>query len=99
VLEYINGKNFFNGIIIQEFSTKKQVLTGQKYNIFKGTEAGFTEGPHLYYRDGYYYLITAEGGTWYDHCVTIARSRDILGPYEIYQDNPIAGKSREKGCH
>lgn len=94
--KYANGKNYFNGIIIQEYSLEKKILIGQKYNIFKGTEAGFTEGPHLYRRNGYYYLITAEGGTWYDHCVTIARSNNLFGPYEIYSDNPILTSKNNK---
>lgn len=87
--EYVNGRNIFNGIVIQEYSHEKKTLIGPRYNIFRGTEAGFTEGPHLYKRNGYYYLLTAEGGTWYNHCVTIARSKNILGPYEIHPENPI----------
>ena len=43
--------------------------------IFTGTSIGFTEAPHLYKRNGYYYLITAEGGTGWGHAVTMARSR------------------------
>ena len=45
-------------------------------NIFKGTPLGFTEAPHLYKRNGWYYLLTAEGGTGWGHAVTMARSRD-----------------------
>lgn len=86
--EYIDGKNI-SGIVIQEYSNEKKTLIGQKYNIFKGTAVGSTEGPHLYMRNGYYYLLTAEGGTWYNHCITVARSRCILGPYEIHPENPI----------
>ena len=44
--------------------------------IFRGTPLGFTEAPHLYKRGGYYYLLTAEGGTGWGHAVTMARSRD-----------------------
>jgi xylan 1,4-beta-xylosidase len=47
-----------------------------------------TEGPHLYKKDGYYYLLTAEGGTEYEHACTIARSRWIEGPYEVRPGNP-----------
>ncbi|MEO1655989.1 MAG: family 43 glycosylhydrolase, partial [Bacteroidota bacterium] len=54
-----------------------------------GTELGCTEGPHLYQKDGYYYLICAEGGTEYAHAVTFARSRNLLGPYETHPQNPI----------
>src|SRR5690606_9841449 len=37
-------------------------------------------------RDGWYYLITAEGGTGYDHAVTLARARQIDGPYELHPE-------------
>ncbi|KAH8171629.1 glycosyl hydrolases family 43 domain-containing protein [Sarocladium implicatum] len=48
-----------------------------------------TEGPHIYKRDGWYYLIAAEGGTFEHHMLSISRSRDIWGPYESYENNPI----------
>ena len=47
------------------------------------------EAPHLYKKDGYYYLIIAEGGTGYTHAVTVARSESITGPYESSKRNPI----------
>ena len=47
------------------------------------------EGPHLYKKDGWYYLMIAEGGTEMGHMETIARSRDIWGPYESCPHNPI----------
>lgn len=50
--------------------------------IYPGTELGLVEGPHLYRRGGWYYLLTAEGGTSYSHAVTLARARDVAGPYE-----------------
>lgn len=41
------------------------------------------EGPHLFKRDGYYYLTLAAGGGVYDgHHQVIARSRALHGPYE-----------------
>lgn len=47
------------------------------------------EGPHLYKKDGYYYLIMAEGGTGEGHRVTVARSKTIDGVYESCPYNPI----------
>jgi xylan 1,4-beta-xylosidase len=47
---------------------------------------GFTEAPHVYRRNGYYYLLTAEGGTGWGHAVTMARSRELTGPYELQPD-------------
>lgn len=47
------------------------------------------EGPHLYKKDGYYYLMNAEGGTGSNHSITISRSRSVWGPYEGNPNNPI----------
>ena len=47
------------------------------------------EAPHIYQRNGYYYLMAAEGGTAYNHSEVIFRSKDITGPYEVYAGNPI----------
>ena len=50
---------------------------------------GCTEGPRIYHIGSWYYLVVAEGGTGYSHCVTIARSDNVLGPYETMPDNPL----------
>jgi xylan 1,4-beta-xylosidase len=80
------GRNRFAGIVLQEYSAAERKLVGERHLIFQGTAIGFTEGPHLYKRNGYYYLLTAEGGTGWGHAVTLARSRDLLGPYELHPD-------------
>ena len=72
----------FSGILLQEYSEAEQKLVGPIHNIYKGTSAGLVEGPHLYKRDGYYYLLTAEGGTFYAHTAGFARSKTIDGMYE-----------------
>lgn len=74
----------FAGILLQEFDPKLGTLVGEPRNIFTGSPHGLVEGPHLTKRDGWYYLTTAEGGTGYDHAVTMARSRRIDGPYELH---------------
>lgn len=89
IWDHRQGYNLFGGIVLQEYDPAEQKLVGPVTNIFKGTELGYTEGPHLYKRDGYYYLLTAEGGTGYDHAVTMARSRDLVGPYQVDPQNPI----------
>jgi len=80
------GQNRFAGIVLQEYSPGDRRLIGERHVIFKGTSIGFTEAPHLYKRDGYYYLIVAEGGTGWGHAVTMARSRTLTGPYELHPD-------------
>jgi xylan 1,4-beta-xylosidase len=80
------GQNRFAGIVLQEYSVAERRLVGQRVNIFTGTPLGLTEAPHLYRRNGYYYLLTAEGGTGWGHAVTMARSRNLTGPYELHPD-------------
>jgi len=80
------GNNRFAGIVLHEYSVKERRLIGERVNIFKGTALGFTEAPHLYKRNGWYYLLTAEGGTHWNHAVTMARSRNLTGPYELHPD-------------
>jgi xylan 1,4-beta-xylosidase len=83
------GRNRFAGIVLQEYSAKEQKLVGRRQVIFEGTPLGFTEGPHLYKRNGYYYLLTAEGGTGWGHAATLARSRELTGPYELHPEKYI----------
>ncbi|CZR61324.1 related to xylosidase : arabinofuranosidase [Phialocephala subalpina] len=57
--------------------------------IWNGTGGSSPEGPHIYKKDRYYYLMIAEGGTQLGHMETIARSTNITGPYEEYENNLI----------
>lgn len=79
----------FAGIVLQEWDHASGKLIGPRKNIFLGTELDLVEGPHLYKRNGWYYLLTAEGGTAYEHACTLARSRDIWGPYELHPQKYI----------
>jgi xylan 1,4-beta-xylosidase len=88
-------KNKFGGVLLQEYSPLEKRLVGEPINIFKGTSLGKTEGPHLYKINGYYYLIAAEGGTGLGHSVTLARAKNIYGPYEVAPNNPILTSSED----
>ena len=79
----------FHGIVLQQYSNYRDRLVGEPKLIFKGSQYGLTEAPHLYKIGEYYYLLTAEGGTGYGHMATIARSKEIEGPYEIHPENPL----------
>lgn len=63
-------------------------LTPSK-RLWTGDGGRYPESPHIYRKDGWYYLMISEGGTEYGHMVTIARSRWIDGPYETNPSNPI----------
>jgi xylan 1,4-beta-xylosidase len=86
IWDFRPGRNRFAGIALQEYSREKRKLVGPSHTIFKGTSIGFTEAPHLYKRNGYYYLLTAEGSTGWGHAVTMARSQQLTGPYELHPD-------------
>ncbi len=79
----------FAGILMQEYDAGAGKLVGPVMNIFAGSPHGLVEGPHLFKRNGWYYLTTAEGGTGYDHAVTMARSRSLDGPYELHPDTHL----------
>lgn len=79
----------FNGIVLQEYDGKEQKLIGKPEMIFRGTDIKLTEAPHIYKVGDYYYLLTAEGGTTYAHVASIARAKNLTGPYEIHPENPL----------
>ena len=81
--------NHFPGILLQEYSPAQKCLIGCSTLIFTGSTMGLTEGPHLYKQGGFYYLMTAEGGTSQGHAVTLCRSAHREGPYEIDPQNPL----------
>ncbi|WP_436264633.1 glycoside hydrolase family 43 protein [Pseudoduganella sp. LjRoot289] len=81
-------------IWLQQFDPKTATMTGPRREIINGgadlsSKPFWTEAPHLYRKDGYYYLIAAQGGTGDQHSEVVFRSRAITGPYENYAGNPI----------
>jgi alpha-N-arabinofuranosidase len=66
--------------------------------IWKGTGGIWPEGPHLYRRGEWYYLVTAEGGTSYGHSVVVARSRTPHGPFVASPHGPLL-THRERPRH
>lgn len=78
-------------IWIQELDLEEGKLVGESISIFDGSmkHTIWAEGPHLYHKDNYYYLLLAEGGTAYDHSVVVARSLSVSGPYESCPHNPV----------
>lgn len=70
----------FGGIVVQEFDPSRMAMCGEPAKIFE--KACLIEGPNLYKRDGRYFLLLAEGGTSWNHAVSIVRSHSIFGPWE-----------------
>jgi len=76
------------GITMAEIDTSTGKLKSTKKVIWNGSGAACLEGPHLFRHNGWYYLLAAQGG-FHDHMETIARSRELFGPYESCERNPI----------
>lgn len=77
-------------ICLVEYSAEKKEILGYPRRIWSGgTDRGCIEAPHLYRRNGYYYIMCAEGGTGYGHSVTMGRAENIWGPYQSDPMNPI----------
>lgn len=77
-------------ICLVEYDPAKKEIIGYPERIWRGgTDRGCIEAPHLTKRGEYYYLMCAEGGTGYNHCVTMGRSAKAGGPYVKDPANPI----------
>ena len=83
-----------NGIGFAELDPETFQLKTDPVVIWEGDGDSSPEGPHLYKKDGYYYLLIAEGGTEMGHKVNIARSTNIRGPYASNPGNPILTQKR-----
>lgn len=81
--------NGFKGVLVQQMDPETGALLGERRKVYSGSGIGCTEGPRIYHIGSWYYLVVAEGGTGYSHCVTIARSDNVFGPYETMPDNPL----------
>lgn len=91
----VNMINGFKGILVTEIDAQDYTLKGETRKVYGGSGIGCTEGPHLYHVGEWYYLLVAEGGTGYGHCVTLARARSVWGPYETAPENPILTSNTE----
>lgn len=87
--DHRTGNHPFAGILLQEWDRGRRQVTGPLHRVFDGTSLAHTEGPHVYRTGGWYYLLTAEGGTSWSHAVTVARSRTLTGPYEADPSGPL----------
>ena len=94
-----------NGLDLQGrvsiFLCELDPFTGKKHTETKlisyGCGGRYPEAPHIYKKNGYYYLMLAEGGTEYGHMETIMRSKSIYGPFEECPHNPILSHRNTPG--
>ncbi|MGB6354130.1 MAG: glycoside hydrolase family 43 protein, partial [Steroidobacteraceae bacterium] len=91
------GKPQYEGhraIWIQQFDLKARALIGPRRVLIDGgvdfsQMPVWIEGPHLYKRRGWYYLMCAEGGTGMQHSEVVLRGHSPWGPFIAYSGNPI----------
>lgn len=76
----------------KRISELKKVYDGWQYPEDWVVECFCDESPKLFYRNGYYYLVTAQGGTTgpsTSHMAVVARSKNIEGPWQNSPNNPL----------
>jgi alpha-N-arabinofuranosidase len=77
-------------IWLQELDPDAMKLIGERHYLWRGCCGGvWAEGPHIYKKNGYYYLLISEGGTSFDHALSVAISKEITGPYQNNPRNPV----------
>lgn len=81
-------KRYKGQLVIQEYSVQEQRMIGEAVTIYASAET-FLEGPHIYKRNGYYYLFAADTGTGEGHGQSMLRSKSLFGPYEAYEGNSL----------
>ena len=86
-----------SAFLLYEIDIKTGKLLAGPQKIWWGTGGRYAEGPHIYKKDGFYYLMAAEGGTEEVHSETIARSNTIWGPYTENPANPILAHANAAG--
>jgi len=86
---YVTSTDGLLGLGMCEIDPSTGARLTELRHIWRGTGGRYAEGPHVYKKDGLYYLMISEGGTEYGHKVTIARSRELMGPYRSNPANPI----------
>lgn len=81
-------------IWMQEFDLQRLKLVGPRRVLVNGgvdisKQPIWIEGPHIFKKGDWYYLMCAEGGTGPNHSEVILRSKAVWGPYQPYENNPI----------
>jgi xylan 1,4-beta-xylosidase len=98
------NKPDYNGhrtIRMMAFNIHQLTTQGEGFILVNGgtdlsKKPRWIEGPHLFKKDGWYYLIAAEGGTGYDHSVVAFRSRNVMGPFEPFENNPVLKQNQHR---
>ncbi|WP_394664456.1 glycoside hydrolase family 43 protein [uncultured Sphingomonas sp.] len=81
-------------IWVQEYDWRAGKMVGESTQLVNGgvdlsKKPVWIEGPHIFKKDGWYYLTAAEGGTSVNHSQVVLRSKELRGPYVPFAGNPI----------
>ena len=86
---YLTSSGIYESGIVQQQIDLQTGNVSTPVGVWNGTGGAYPEGPHIYQKDGYYYLMIAEGGSELNHMETIGKSPNISGPYEACPSNPM----------
>ncbi|WP_435281850.1 family 43 glycosylhydrolase [Streptomyces koelreuteriae] len=88
------GGRRFAGIVVTELDRDTLTPVGRTRLLLQHDR--LVEGPKLLRREGWYYLVLAEGGTGWEHGVRVARGRELTGPYTL-DDRPLLTTRDDEG--
>lgn len=78
-----------NKIYVREIDLSTGKALSDMHVLWGGTGGAYPEGPHIYKKDGIYYLMISEGGTERSHMITMAKSDSLFGEYVPCPNNPL----------
>jgi beta-xylosidase len=87
-----------------EMNEERTKLLGDKVELFRNDaawESNLVEGVSMIRHEGYYYAFYAGAGCCGRGCsygIGVARSKDLLGPWEKYKKNPVVVADAEWKC-
>jgi len=89
-----DGRDYYVGtsdstIYVVEIDLKTGKMIGERHPLWGGTGGAYPEGPHIFKKDGWYYLMISEGGTERSHMITMARSKSLTEGYVPCPNNPV----------
>ncbi len=91
-------------IYAQPISEDRKTVSGDKHELIRNDqewESSIVEGPCIFQRDDYFYLLYSAGNCCditCDYEIGVARSKNLLGPWEKYGANPILTDNETWKC-
>ncbi|GGG52094.1 family 43 glycosylhydrolase [Hymenobacter glacieicola] len=99
-----NSVNEPTPIWAQRLNEEHTALMGEKKELFRNTapwEGNLVEGVSIVKHNDYFYAFYAGNGCCGHNCtygIGVARAKNLLGPWEKYEKNPILTKGEKWTC-